>query len=908
MTGQKISHYQILEKLGSGGMGAVYKAKDLKLGRFVAIKFLNKELHANSESRQRFINEAKTLSSLDHPNIAEVHEIGEFDDGLFICMKFYEGQSLQEILSNGPLSLEDVHSFGIQIAQGLSEAHKSGVIHRDIKPGNIIVTNKGPVKILDFGLSKGTNLTELTRQDTILGTAAYMSPEQIEGKRLDQRTDIFSFGIMLYEMITGERPFGGDYSAAVSYSIMHEDPPPLSEKRPETPDMLEKVVLKALAKDEHERYQSAEEIEADLKAMQDGSGGTSGTEKPRSRTQPNRKRIFLGAGLAAIALLVSLFFILTPGTRNEPEASIAVMPFEFEGEGDWNWLGGAITELINTDLAQNPSLRILGAEQRRRIMECLGIKGASLSSEENLKIARKANAKNLLLGSLRKVGDRIQVQARLLDSEQGDLLADLEPIETDHSKLYDAADNLSSQLIKLLGIGTESDANVGELTTSSLDAYRYFIEGKSAALDRRYQESIPKLQKAIGFDSTFVQPYYWLAWQYSSTGDDTKAKQILAKGKPYVAQLSEVERLEYLCEEAKYDDRYEDYVTYLEQLMRRDPFDSSVHFRYGWTQFYKFRRLDAGIRSMEKSVALDSTYSWAYNILGYVYLAVDKKKKALEMADKYIALNPTNVNPLDTKAEIQLYIGQYDEAAANCERILAQKPDFLSALKILARTLMAQGKFSQALEVINRDIRMAPTSFFKSEGLMWKAEVFLQKGEFKEALNNVEQALEMNRNHLPAHWVHSRIWSALGDKKALKDGIDSVERVLQDWSVLDGRWFLYHLKGELAQHEEHFGEAVQWFKKAIDLGVYDRPFYLVAVAVAYEKSGQFDKAIQYYNSALAFNPNYAAAAFGMARTYENLKDFIKARQSYRKFLEIWAGADEQLEKIQFAKRKISTLN
>lgn len=906
MIGQKISHYEILEKLGSGGMGSVYKARDLKLDRFVAIKFLKKELLTNKESRQRFIREAKTVSSLDHPNIAIVHEIDEFEDSIFICMGFYQGETLQDLISQGPLPLTDVYSLAIQIARGLAEAHKAGVVHRDVKPANIMVTQNGQVKILDFGLSKGINMTELTRQDTILGTAAYMSPEQIQGKPLDHLTDIFSFGIMLYEMITGERPFAGEYGAAVSYSIMHEEPPPIRNNRPEIPDALEDVVLKALSKEESERYQSATEIERDFKAIQDGDSVKTSL-RPKIALPTARKRTWVLAGsILMLGLIFSLFTIFRSGPKTSGTVnSIVVLPFIFEGsEENWSWLGDAMTELINTNLDQYNSLQVSGSRQGAQIMQNLGIENPGNISKEELKqIARAAKVKNIVSGSLLKTGNKISARATILKTGNGDLLRETKPLEGEPQKLNELAANLSSQLVTLLKIETNANNKTPALT-QSLDAFRFFLEGKDAALDNRLPESIDKLQKALSFDSTFTDAYRWLAYSLKITGDQAKAIEVLSEGKPYVTNLSEEMRLEYLREIANYEGRWKDYATYLEQLLQIKPFKAGHHSRYGWVQWKKFRRFEAGITEMEKALQFDSTYTLVYNDLAFAYLENGNQRKAFENVEKYISLNPTDVNPLDSKAEIQLRVGQYQEAISNYERVLALQPDFLSARPFLAQTYIVLGQYSRALEVLNEHLRFAYSSKFKSIGQAYKAKVYFLKGEFEKALELADQGLALDSTNLMAHWMRARILLQLQSKNVLlQDEITALESTLRQLGGLDGRWFLYHLQGEIALQEGNFSRAIESFKKALDLKPQDRSFYLTALGKAYARAGKLSEAIQQYASALAFNPNNAQAAFGIASTYEKTGEQAKAKQAYRKVLEIWSEADEGIVEIEIAKEK-----
>ncbi|MBI3667333.1 MAG: serine/threonine protein kinase, partial [Acidobacteria bacterium] len=265
MVGQTVSHYKILEKLGGGGMGVVYKAQDLRLDRLVALKFLPRDFGADEDQKKRFIHEAKAASALDHSNICTVHEINQTDDGqLFIVMAYYEGETLKKKIERGPLPVKEAIDFAIQVAQGLSKAHERGLVHRDIKPANLMVTNDGIVKIVDFGLAKQAGATEITKTGTTLGTAAYMSPEQAQGLNADGRTDLWSLGVTLYEMLAGRRPFQGDHLPAIVYSIVNEKPKPLKAFRLDAAPELEQVVAKALEKNRESRYGAAAELSRDL--------------------------------------------------------------------------------------------------------------------------------------------------------------------------------------------------------------------------------------------------------------------------------------------------------------------------------------------------------------------------------------------------------------------------------------------------------------------------------------------------------------------------------------------------------------------------------------------------------------------------------------------------------------------
>jgi eukaryotic-like serine/threonine-protein kinase len=270
LIGQTISHYKILEKLGEGGMGVVYKAEDTKLNRMVALKFLPPDLTRDPEAEQRFIHEAQAASALEHANICSVHEIGELEGQTFIVMGYYEGETLKKRIERGPLPIDEAVSITIQVAEGLSKAHQAGIVHRDIKPANIVLTKDGAAKILDFGLAKVAGHTLLTKPGTTLGTAAYMSPEQAKGETIDDRSDLWSLGVTLYEMLSGTRPFESDYEQALVYSILNAEPQPLRRIRSEVSESLEKISRRALQKKPVERYQTAAELIADLESYRAG--------------------------------------------------------------------------------------------------------------------------------------------------------------------------------------------------------------------------------------------------------------------------------------------------------------------------------------------------------------------------------------------------------------------------------------------------------------------------------------------------------------------------------------------------------------------------------------------------------------------------------------------------------------
>ncbi|MCZ6820380.1 MAG: protein kinase [Calditrichaeota bacterium] len=405
MIGQTISHYRILEKLGEGGMGVVYKAQDSNLNRTVAIKFLPRQISASAQDRQRFSTEAKAAAALNHPNIATIHAIEEADDETFIVMEYVEGHELKEEIAQGSLPIEKAINIATQIAEGLHAAHKKGIVHRDIKSANIMLTETGQVKIMDFGLAKVRGGAQVTKVGTTVGTAAYMSPEQARGDELDHRTDIWSFGVVLYEMLAGRLPFRSDYEQAVIYSILNEDP----EFPDEMPSNLRQILQKALAKDLSERYQNVGEVLTDLKSNVEGP--TAVATKPvaaNGRAPLQQKRVFLYGSIAILILVAALTYFLN---RSQPIDSIAVLPFVNSNDNpDIEYLSDGITETLIDKLSQLPQLKVMARSTVFRF------KGKDMTPQQ---MGDQLNVRAVLTGGIVQRGNDLRLHAELVDVLDG---------------------------------------------------------------------------------------------------------------------------------------------------------------------------------------------------------------------------------------------------------------------------------------------------------------------------------------------------------------------------------------------------------------------------------------------------------------------------------------------------------
>ena len=473
MIGKTISHYKILEKLGEGGMGVVYKAEDTKLKREVALKFLPRQISASEEERKRFKIEAQAAGALNHPNIATIHAIDDVDDETFIVMEYIDGEELKEKIKGGRLPVDQTIGIATQIANGLQAAHKKGITHRDIKSSNIMITDEGQVKVMDFGLAKLRSGTQVTKSGTTLGTVAYMSPEQVRGEKADHRSDIWSFGVVLYEMLAGKLPFHGDYDQVVIYAIQSVEPQVISEERKGLPPVLEAVVKKALTKDVDARYQHIDEVVNDLLLIKKGRHGDISTHELRRYkvAQSWSRKPRIASLIVALILggVVATFFLTKQNdqlvVRGEKESrrSIAVIGFKnLSGQNEIAWLSTALAEMLTTELAAGNELRTVPGEVIDRMKTELTLSEAvSFGKETLMKIRQNLGTDLVVLGSFVNLVDgtesQIRLDVRLQDTIAGETVASL--AETGNEKeLFKLISRAGVRLREVLGV-SELDVN-----------------------------------------------------------------------------------------------------------------------------------------------------------------------------------------------------------------------------------------------------------------------------------------------------------------------------------------------------------------------------------------------------------------------------------------------------------------
>ena len=668
MIGKIVSHYKILEHLGSGGMGVVYKAQDLKLDRPVALKFLPPDLTRDPDAKQRFIHEAKAASTLQHTNICVVHEIDETPDGqMFICMEYLEGETLKNKIERGPIKVDEAVNIAFQVAKGLTAAHQQGIVHRDIKPANIMIRSDGVAKIVDFGLAKLSGRTLLTKAGSTLGTVAYMSPEQTHGESVDQRTDIWAMGVVMYEMLTERNPFAGDYDEAVIYRILNEDPEFVTRIRPEVPTRLDHIIERAMAKDPARRYQTVHEFSADLEAV---SGERSEARRGKAifgRLGRRQRKVVARVLPVAIVLIAVIGYFLTRGVSGSGPVSIVLLPLEnITDDKGQEWFTDGMTDALITNLARIGGLRVT---QRSSAMR---YRGANKSASE---IASELGVSYVLEGSVLRVADHVKITIRLIDAL---------------TNKYLWAEEYSRNFTELLALqGEVAKAIAAQVRVTLTPKEQNLLTQEKPVNPKAYEAYLKgnfyfyKLtREAIG---TALQ-YYELAVQIDSTYAPAYAGIALVWGGR--AQMGYVP-MSVAAKEGEWGEA---------KALALDSSLAEVHYVVAARRTWLEWNWDGAMHSFRESIELKPNLVEAHAYFSHLLFILKRPDEAMEHIEEALKLDPFNPLIQSLYAMDLMYVRRYDEVIRLLRKTLEINPGEPVALSTIRSAYHQKKMYDEALE------------------------------------------------------------------------------------------------------------------------------------------------------------------------------------------------------------------